>query len=115
SINEELQTVNTELQVKNATLASLNSDLRNLMESTQVATLFLDESLRIRSYTPAITDVFHLRESDRGRPVTEISARVHYPQLSEDVTQVLRSLGTVERTLRSDADSSSVYLLRMRP
>ncbi len=114
SINEELQIVNAEAHSKNETLTRLNSDLRNLMESTQIATLFLDQELRIGSYTPAMTELFHLRGGDRGRPITEISARINYPELTQDVADVLRHLRIVERLLRGAADEPS-YLLRMRP
>jgi two-component system CheB/CheR fusion protein len=114
SINEELQTVNAELSSKNDALARLNSDLRNLLESTQIATIFLDEHLHIRGFTPPMTDVFHLREGDRGRPITEIAPNIDYPDLRSDVKHVLRNLGMVERILRHD-DHGPVYLLRMRP
>ena len=114
SINEELQIVNAEANSKNETLTRLNSDLRNLMESTQIATLFLDQDLRIGSYTPAMTELFHLRDGDRGRPITEISARINYPELTQDVADVLRDLRIVERVLLGAADEPS-YLLRMRP
>jgi len=114
SINEELQIVNAEAHSKNETLTRLNSDLRNLMESTQIATLFLDRDLRIGSYTPAMTELFHLRDGDRGRPITEISARINYPELKRDVADVLRHLGIVERMLHGVANEPS-YLLRMRP
>ena len=114
SINEELQIVNAEANSKNETLTRLNSDLRNLMESTQIATLFLDQQLRIGSYTPAMTELFNLRDGDRGRPITDISARINYPELKRDVADVLRDLRIVERVLRGGADEPS-YLLRMRP
>jgi two-component system CheB/CheR fusion protein len=114
SINEELHIVNAEAQSKNEALTRLNSDLRNLMESTQIATLFLDRDMRIGSYTPAMTDLFHLREGDIGRPITEISARVNYPELKEDVAQVLRHLGVTERMLYGRGDERT-YLLRVRP
>ncbi|HVR82451.1 MAG TPA: chemotaxis protein CheB [Luteimonas sp.] len=114
SINEELQTVNAEMHSKNEALARLNSDLANLLESTQIATLFLDNQLHIRSYTPVMTDLFHLRVGDRGRPITEISARVNYPELAQDVKQVLRTLGMVERLLQG-ADGGPAFLMRMRP
>src|SRR5688572_4663222 len=114
SINEELQTVNVELHSKNEALARLNSDLQNLLESTQIATLFLDSSLRVSGFTPAIGDLFHLREGDHGRPITEITARIPYPQLKSDVRQVLRTLAMVERVLNGGEDGA-VYLLRMRP
>ena len=114
SINEELQTVNVELNSKNEALARLNSDLQNLLESTQIATLFLDSSLHVSGFTPAISDLFHLREGDHGRPITEITARIPYPQLKQDVKQVLRTLAMVERVLHGGVEGA-VYLLRMRP
>ena len=114
SINEELQTVNVELHSKNEVLARLNSDLQNLLESTQIATLFLDSSLHVSGFTPAISDLFHLREGDHGRPITEITARIPYPELRQDVKQVLRTLAMVERVLQGGPDGA-VYLLRMRP
>lgn len=114
SINEELQTVNAEITGKNQALGHLNSDLQNLLDSTQIATVFLDTRLRIGNFTPAITELFHLRTGDRGRPITDISARVNYPDLKADVEQVLRTLGMVERVLQDSGDGP-VYLLRMRP
>lgn len=63
SINEELQTVNVELNSKNEALGRLNSDLQNLLESTQIATLFLDSSLHVSGFTPAISDLFHLTKA----------------------------------------------------
>ena len=114
SINEELQTVNTELQSKNETLNRVNNDFRNLLDSTHIATLFLDRELHICSYTPAMTELFHLREGDKGRPITEISPRMNYPQLKDDVTRVLRHLTVTERVLRRSDDAAS-FLLRMRP
>ncbi len=113
SINEELQTVNAEMNSKNETLAHLNNDLQNLMESTQIATLFLNSQLHVTGFTPTITELFHLRDGDRGRPLSDISARIHYPELQKDAKQVLRNLALVERELRSE--SGSVFVLRMRP
>jgi two-component system CheB/CheR fusion protein len=114
SINEELQTVNAELASKNEALNRLNSDIRNLLDSTHIATLFLDRDLLIRSYTPAMTDLFHLRDGDKGRPINEISPRINYPELKEDVARVLRDLAVAERTLRGAGDAPT-FLLRMRP
>src|ERR1700689_5296008 len=58
SINEELQTINAEMNAKNDALMRLNSDLKNLLDSTQIATMFLDSALRVNNFTPAITDIF---------------------------------------------------------
>lgn len=114
SINEELQTVNAEVHNKNEALRHANDDLSNLMDSTQIATLFLDTALRVNSFTPPTTGLFHLLESDRGRPITEIKARLSYPDLAQDVKQVLRTLAVRERELDSQETGNS-YLLRMTP
>jgi two-component system CheB/CheR fusion protein len=114
SINEELQTINAEIQSKNEMLGRLNSDLQNLMESTQIATLFLDTGLRVTGFTSGTRAIFHLREGDRGRPITEIATRVQYPQLETDIKQVLRTLAPVERVLQG-IDGVPTYLLRVRP
>jgi two-component system, chemotaxis family, CheB/CheR fusion protein len=114
SINEELQTVNAELASKNEALNRVNSDIRNLLDSTHIATIFLDRDLLIRSYTPAMTELFHLRDGDKGRPINEISPRINYPELKDDVARVLRDLAVTERTLRGAADAPT-FLLRMRP
>lgn len=114
SINEELQTVNAELNSKNDALLHLNSDLKNLLDSTQIATLFLDRHLRIRSFTPPMTDLFHVRESDHGRPVTEIVSRLSYDGLRQDATRVMRDLSVVERELNVRSIGLS-FLMRMRP
>lgn len=114
SINEELQTVNAELNSKNNTLVRLNSDLKNLLDSTQIATLFLDRQLRIKNFTPTMTDLFHLRDGDRGRPVTEIVSRFSYDGLRKDASRVMRDLSTLERTVRVHGDGL-VFLMRLRP
>ncbi len=114
SINEELQTVNAELGSNNAALNRINSDIRNLLDSTHIATLFLDRNLHIRNYTPAMTKLFHLRDGDKGRPITEISPRINYPELKADAARVLHDMVVAERTLRGDGDTPT-FLLRMRP
>ena len=75
SINEELQTVNAELNARVEELSRANTDIANLLESTQIATLFLDRNLAVKSFTPAAKDLFRLVESDTGRPITHVRAR----------------------------------------
>jgi len=113
SVNEELQTVNAELAHRVSDLARANSDLRNLLESTQIATVFLDNDLRVRSFTPAATEIFHLLESDTGRPIDHLGSRVSYPQLSDDVRKVLSKLGTAEREVTSR--DGAHYIARVHP
>lgn len=114
SVNEELQTINNELSSKNEALGRLNNDMQNLLESTQIATVFLDNDLRIKNFTPAMIDVFRLRNSDLGRPITDIATRLSYDGLSVDVSRVLRELSTIEREVRV-ADEGMSFLMRIRP
>ena len=114
SVNEELQTVNGELAHRVNELGRANSDLKNLLESTQIATVFLDNDLRVKSFTPSVTDIFHLIETDLGRPITHIAARIAYPELEDDVRRVLRTLSTVEREV-GDPAGEARYLLRILP
>lgn len=114
SINEELQTVNAEVVSKNETLTHLNSDLKNLLDSTEIATSFLDSNLRIKSFTPKMTDIFHLRDSDRGRPITDITSMLGYDEIEDDAREVLRELSVVEREVQIKHHGMS-FLMRMRP
>ncbi|MDY6948822.1 MAG: PAS domain S-box protein, partial [Pseudomonadota bacterium] len=114
SINEELQTINAEMSSKNETLTRLNSDLKNLLDSTQIATLFLDNELHITYFTPAMTELFHLRDSDRGRPITDLVTRINYRELRRDVAKVIRTLAVIENEVSIDPDGT-IFLMRMRP
>jgi two-component system CheB/CheR fusion protein len=114
SINEELQTVNSELQTRVDELSRANSDIANLLESTQIATVFLDRNLRVKSFTPAAKDVFHLVESDTGRPIAHVRARFKLDTVQEDAESVMRTLATIERQIES-SDSATRYVMRMLP
>ena len=114
SVNEELQTINGELHGKNDLLIQVNNDLQNLLDSTQIATIFLDDDLRIRNFTPAAMEVVSLRDSDRGRPMTDIVSLLSYDKLREDVRIVQRTLSVVEHQLDLK-DDSATYIMRMRP
>ncbi len=114
SVNEELQTINAEMLAKNAALTRLNSDLKNLLDSTPIATLFLDLELRIRSFTPGMTGIFNLRDTDLGRPITDISGGIDQAALRADMSNVLRSLTLIEREV-SLADRDTVFLMHVRP
>jgi two-component system CheB/CheR fusion protein len=114
SINEELQTVNGELASKNDLLTRLNNDLQNLLDSTQIATVFLDDDLRIRHFTPALTELFPLRDSDRGRPITEIVNLLVYEDLKRDVAAVQASKSVIDHEVALK-DASATFLMRIRP
>jgi two-component system CheB/CheR fusion protein len=114
SINEELQTVNAELNARVEELSRANSDIANLLESTQIATVFLDRNLAVKSFTPAAKDVFRLVESDTGRPITHVRARFQSDTVQEDAERVLRTLATIERQVASNHNDAR-YVMRMMP
>jgi two-component system CheB/CheR fusion protein len=92
SMNEELQTINSELQTRLDDLALAQSDMQNLLNSTDIATLFLDNDLNVRRYTEQAVGIFHLRESDVGRPLSDLASILTYPHLQADVKETLRAL-----------------------
>ena len=73
SANEELETSKEEIQGANEALARANSDLENLLTSTRIATVFLDDDQRIVRFTPALTAVYNLLPQDVGRPLSDIT------------------------------------------
>ncbi|WP_241422458.1 chemotaxis protein CheB [Candidatus Contubernalis alkaliaceticus] len=97
SLNEELQTVNYELQTKVDELSRTNNDMKNLLESTDIATLFLDNALCVRRFTARTAKIFKLIPGDVGRPITDIVSTLVYPELAIDAEEVLRTLVFVEK------------------
>lgn len=90
--NEELLTVNIELQSKIADFIAIDSDMKNLLNSTDIATLFLDKELNIRKFTEKLTNIIKLRPTDIGRPFTEMVSDLQYPEIAGHAREVLRTL-----------------------
>lgn len=97
SMNEELQTVNHELQAKVTELSRASNDMKNLLDSTEIATLFLDESLNVRRFTLQTTRLIKLIPGDTGRPITDIVTDLNYPDMVPDAREVLRTLAFREK------------------
>ena len=114
SVNEELQTVNAQLSEKVGELADSNSDLRNLFESTELATIFLDRHLVIRSFTAATTSLYSLIPGDAGRPLNNIVSCLDYDDLRQDVDIVLKTLKPLERRIARN-DHTRHYIMRILP
>ncbi|MEM5516330.1 chemotaxis protein CheB [Henriciella sp. AS95] len=114
SINEELETINAELSENNRQLTRANSDMRNLLESTDIATLFLDQADCVRLYTPELNRLFGVQERDVGRPIHDMASKVEYPDLATDADQVRRTLQPIERELRIEA-TDETFQARVRP
>ncbi len=92
SLNEELQTVNHELQAKVDELSRSSNDMKNLMNSTDIATLFLDTELRVRRFTTPTARIIKLIPGDVGRAITDIASYIDYEDLAKDAREVLRTL-----------------------
>ncbi|MBK8906935.1 MAG: PAS domain-containing protein [Rhodospirillales bacterium] len=114
SLNEELGTVNAELASKVEELADAHADLQNLLESTQIATLFLDQAMRVRRFTPVARDVFHLISADVGRPIGDITTRIENVDLAAEARNVFETLTPVEREV-SVRDDGDAYIMRLLP
>ncbi|MFZ0776226.1 MAG: chemotaxis protein CheB [Xanthobacteraceae bacterium] len=113
SINEELQTVNAELKLKLDAISRAHSDLQNLIAATDIGTLFLDSSLRIKRFTERVTDLFSITQNDEGRPITDFAHRLDYDNLIKDARSVLADLTPVRREIRSR--DGRWYDVRLRP
>lgn len=114
SINEELETVNSELSNKVEELAATNADLENFLQSTNIATLFLDRSSRIRRFTPKAQELFHLIQGDIGRPISDINSRIEGIDISREVETVLSDLKQVEKEVRL-ANDDHTFIMRLVP
>ncbi len=113
SMNEELQTINNELLAKLDDLELAQSDLKNLLNSIEIAILFLDDGLNVRRYTDRAAKIFSLRESDVGRPLNELSTTLQYPDLQEDARETLRTLAFSERQI--PASDGRWFTVRIMP
>lgn len=113
SLNEELITINAEHHRVIADLAQAGDDMRNLLESAGVATVFLGNDLRIRRFTPRITRVINLMPVDVGRPLTDISVNLRYEALTQDIARVLDTLEAFETQVQTLG--GQWYLMRISP
>jgi two-component system, chemotaxis family, CheB/CheR fusion protein len=113
SINEELTTINQEHQSTIEELKRTNADLQNLIESTEIGTIFLDNSMRIRRFTPAAAAIFNFVAADQGRLLSDITHRLDYTGLADDVTGVLASQERFEREVENH--DGHAWILRINP
>jgi two-component system CheB/CheR fusion protein len=115
SINEELSTVNQELKVKIEETTVSGNNLRNLINSVDIGTMFLDRSMRIMLFTPAIRHIFNLIPGDFGRPLSDITNRLAYQGLEDDTQTVLEKLQLIEREVQTtDGKTFMMHILPYR-
>jgi len=114
SMNEELMAINAQFQSKAEELVQSNNDMKNLLDSTEIATIFLDNHLNIKNFTPQATQLFNVIRSDVGRPIMQISTRLRYDNLINDVNQVLHKLISKETDVPT-LDNEFWYTVRILP
>lgn len=113
SINEELQTVNAELKRKLEDISIAHNDLQNLTAATEIGTLFLDSSLRIKMFTPPVADLFNITTADIGRAITDFTHRLIYDGIEDSVHAILRDVAPQETEVQ--AKDGRWFMLRLRP
>lgn len=114
ALNEELVTVNAQLQWRMEELNIANTDMENLLASSEIATIFLDLSLNIKRFSPAMVNIFNLIPSDIGRPLQHVSGRIALPTFTQDAEAVLKGDTVVERE-ETNLESGRYYLNRILP
>jgi two-component system CheB/CheR fusion protein len=113
SLNEELTTVNSELQEKVDELSNAHDDMNNLLNSTNIATVFLDNELKIKRYTPAMEKISNIIQSDKGRPFHHVSDKLQYDHMKQDIEEVLDTLQSKEIEVASE--EGRWYKMRVLP
>ncbi len=113
SLNEEMQTVNAELQSKIEELSQSNSDMKNLLNGIELATIFLDNDLRVMRFTPQATGIVNLTANDAGRPLGHFTTCVNYDRLVQDAREVLDTL--VSREVQVQTNDGRWFNLRVLP
>ena len=113
SLNEELQTVNVEQQAKMDELSRVSDDMRNLLNSTEIITIFLDNKLNVRRFTTGADTLFKLIPGDVGRPLSDIASNLLYPNMAEEAHDVLRKLIFSEKQI--SATDGRWFSVRIMP
>ena len=113
STNEELTTLNEELSNRNLEMMQLTNELNNLLASTQMPIVMVDNALTVRRATPAARGAFNILPTDIGRPLSELRPNIDVPDMENILREVIETLGTRERRV-TDKEGRQ-YSLRVRP
>ena len=101
SLNEELMTLNAQYLSKTEELSQAANDMKNLLDATEIATIFLDNDMVIKRFTPPVHRIVSLLPADVGRPITHFAHTLHHESLAQDVRQVLDRLVAVEANIQT--------------
>ncbi|GAB3635135.1 chemotaxis protein CheB [Hymenobacter arcticus] len=113
SLNEELMTLNMQYLAKTEELGQTANDMKNLLDATEIAIIFLDNDLVIKRFTPPVGRIISLVPADVGRPLAHFTSSLRYEHLLRDVQQVLDRLTVVETNIQTTR--GEWYALRILP
>lgn len=113
SLNEELMTINMQYQIKEEELTQLNNDMKNLLDNTEIDTIFIDNNLNILRFTPKVKKLFNLIHSDIGRSITDIASNFDYPNIESDVKAVIERL--IVKEIEVKTKDNEWFSLRIKP
>lgn len=113
SLNEELQTVNAELQSKVEELSVAHDDMRNLLNGTEIATIFVDSDMRIRRFTSEATTIVNLIQTDIGRPLQHVASNLNYDGMITDLVEVMDKL--IPKEIEVQTAEGKWYIMRIMP
>jgi two-component system CheB/CheR fusion protein len=113
SLNEELMTLNMQYLSKTEELSQAANDMKNLLDATEIATVFLDNDMIIRRFTPSVGRIMHLQPADVGRPITHFASNLRYASLIQDINQVLERLVSTESIIQTT--TNEWYAMRILP
>ncbi|WP_197076689.1 CheR family methyltransferase [Hymenobacter terrenus] len=113
SLNEELMTLNMQYLSKTEELSQAANDMKNLLDATEIATIFLDNDMVIKRFTPPVHRIVSLMPSDVGRSITHFASTLRHERLVQDVQQVLDHLVTVEANIQTTR--GEWYAMRILP
>lgn len=113
SLNEELMTINVQFQAKADELTQLNNDMKNLLDNTEIGTIFLDNELTILRFTPQVKKLFNVIATDVGRSITDIAFNFDFPDLEAKIKQVTETLVATEAEIKTK--KNEWYNLRIMP
>lgn len=101
SLNEELMTLNLQYLAKTDELSQSANDMKNLLDATEIAIVFLDNDLLIKRFTPPVGRIISLLPSDVGRPLAHFTSSLRHENLVRDVQQVLDRLTSIETSIQT--------------
>lgn len=113
SLNEELMTINLQYQNKAEELTRMNNDMKNLLDNTDIGTIFLDNNLNILRFTPQVNKLFNVINSDVGRSITHIVSNFDYPSIENAIVEVIEKLNGKELEVKTK--TNDWYNLRIMP